>query len=332
MKKKSLNIKIPLLSIALLAASFVALFWSDLSAYVQAEEYGVEFLIGVSQCNLAEPYRAKMNADIAKAAEAYPNIKVIFTDAAQSNEKQISDIQYLVDSGIDLLIVSPNQSEPLTEAVAQAYDKVPVIVLDRELSGDEFSLFIGADNYAIGKQCAKNIVAALGEAGGNIIEITGLVGSAPAVLRSNGFYDEIARHPQFQIVASINADWLRDESYDRLFAWCQDNPDICVDAIYSQNDPMALGARWVMDSFSQHPAIVGIDGLPGKGNGIELVKQGTIYATCVYPTCGPEAIEYALKILNGEKLEEKYITLPFENVTQSTKNTVKNEYNHDTNN
>lgn len=324
MKKNTFNIKSTFLSVLLIVASLIALSWSNLSAHLRAEEYGVEYLIGVSQCNLAEPYRAKMNFDISQAAQNHPNLKVIFTDAAQSNEKQISDIQYLMDMGIDLLIVSPNESEPLTDAIAQAYQEVPVIVLDRELSGNDFTLFIGADNYVIGQQCAKNIIAALGETGGNLIEITGLVGSTPTVLRSNGFYDEIARHPAYQVVASISGNWLRDEAYDELSAWCRDNPDIRIDAIYSHNDPMALGARWVMDNCGQKPIIVGIDGLPGEGNGIELVQQGIIDATCVYPTCGAEAIEYALKILNGEQIEEKHITLPFQNITKPPSAGAKN--------
>lgn len=316
MKKKAFNLRTAVLSLLLFVIIFVALFWSDLTAHIQADEYGVEFLIGVSQCNLAEPYRAKMNSDIVQAALAYPNVKVIFTDAAQSNEKQIHDIQYLIDLGIDLLIVSPNESEPLTDTIAKAYEKIPVIVLDREVSGDDFTLFIGADNYAIGQQCAQNIIAELGEQGGNIIEITGLVGSTPTMLRSNGFHDEISKHPEFRVIASISGDWLRDEAYDEISAWCQDNTDLQIDAIYSHNDPMALGARWIMDDYGKNPIIVGIDGLPGEGNGVEMVEHGIIDATCVYPTGGAESIEYALKILNGESIEDKYITLPFQNITR----------------
>ena len=106
-----------------------------------------KFLIGMSQANKGEPWRQAMNDQIAAAAAQYPELEVVFADAAQNNAKQVADVENFIQQGIDLLIISPNEAAPLTDVVAKAYDQgIPVIVLDRNVNGDKFTMWIGADN------------------------------------------------------------------------------------------------------------------------------------------------------------------------------------------
>src|SRR4051812_18077275 len=92
------------------------------------------FVIGVSQCNLGEPWRAQMNDDIAKAAASHPELKLVFKDASNDALTQRHHVEELVSQGIDLLIISPKESAPLTKPVSEAFKKgIPVIVLDREV-------------------------------------------------------------------------------------------------------------------------------------------------------------------------------------------------------
>src|SRR5262249_10871323 len=124
------------------------------------------FVIGMSQCNLGEPWREQMNADVTRAAAAHPNLKVVFKDAQNDSLTQRSQVEELVGQGIDLLIISPKEAAPLTRPVAEAYEKgVPVIVLDRAVEGDKFTTFIGADNKKIGREAGKWIAKALGGKG-----------------------------------------------------------------------------------------------------------------------------------------------------------------------
>ena len=110
-----------------------------------------KYVIGMSQANRAEPWREAMDSQIAAAAAAYPEFEVVFQDAAQDNADQVSDVENLLTQGIDLLIISPNEAAPLNDAVKAAWDAcVPVIVLDRNLVDPNYSMFIGADNVAIG--------------------------------------------------------------------------------------------------------------------------------------------------------------------------------------
>ena len=112
----------------------------------------------MSQANKGEPWRQAMNDQIAAAAAQHPELEVVFADAAQNNAKQVADVENFLQQGIDLLIISPNEAAPLTDVVAKAYDKgIPVIVLDRKVNGDKYTMWIGADNMLIGKKAGEFI-------------------------------------------------------------------------------------------------------------------------------------------------------------------------------
>ena len=120
--------------------------------YPQQDSY----LIGMSQANEGEPWRQAMNDQIAAAAAAHPEFEVVFADAAQNNAKQVADVENFLQQGIDLLIISPNEAAPLTDVVAEVCaEGVPVIVLDRKVNGDQFTMWIGADNEEIGQRAGS---------------------------------------------------------------------------------------------------------------------------------------------------------------------------------
>jgi ABC-type sugar transport system substrate-binding protein len=286
------------------------------------EGYEMDYVIGVSQCNLGEPWRIKMNEDIINEASKYDNIQLVLLDAAQNNDKQIEDIQTLLKLGVDLMIISPNEAEPLTKAVNEANDQVPVILLDRNISNDGYTLFIGADNYTIGEQIGHYIIEQSKDQKVTILEIKGLAGSAPTVARSEGFYNAIAPYNNLKIVKSIEADWLRDKAENEL----SNDLLLNVDYIYAHNDPMALGAYYAYQKEKSLPVFIGIDGLGGAEGGLSLVKKGILDSTFTYPTGGQEAIEYALKILNKETIEEKNIPLNSIHITSENINAYLKDY------
>src|SRR5690606_28469560 len=110
------------------------------------------YTIGMSQANKGEPWRQAMNDQIEAAAAQYDNIEVVFADAAQDNAKQVADVEGFIQQGVDLIIISPNEAAPLTDVVASACaEGIPVIVLDRKVNGDQFTMWIGADNTVIGE-------------------------------------------------------------------------------------------------------------------------------------------------------------------------------------
>lgn len=267
------------------------------------------FLIGMSQCNLGEPYRVAMNDQIAAAAEQYPEFEVVFADAAQDNSKQVSDVENFITQKVDLLIISPNEAKPLTAVVKKAYDAgIPVIVLDRKVDGDAYTQFIGGDNKAIGKAAGDYVNKLLGEKGGKVVEIKGLEGATPQQERHDGFMEGIKDNPNIEIIYSQSCDWLRDKAVTVMEAALQANPEI--DVVFSHNDPGAIGAYIAAQNAGRESEMkfIGIDGLPTPDGGIQEVINGKLEATYVYPTCGPEAIESAYKLLvKGETLDKEWI-------------------------
>ncbi|MFC0509016.1 substrate-binding domain-containing protein [Micromonospora costi] len=259
---------------------------------------GKDFLIGMSQANNAEPYRQVMNDDVTNAAKSVPGFKVVVSDAAQDNSKQVADVENFLSQGINLLIISPNEAKPLTAVVKKAYDQgIPVIVLDRKVEGDAYTAFIGGDNVAIGRAAGEYYAKTLLPQGGKVVEISGLPGSTPAAERAQGFREGIASNPKIEIVASQTAEWLREKGQSVMDAMLKANPDI--DAVYSHNDPMAEGAYLAAKAAGKETAIkfTGIDALPVPSGGIKAVEQGRLQATFQYPTGGREAIDMAKKIL-----------------------------------
>lgn len=263
------------------------------------------WVIGMSQCNLGEPWRVQMNADVKAAATSHTELKVIFQDAQNDTLKQRAHIEEFVAAGVDALIISPKEAAPLTPPVARAYKAgIPVIVLDRRVVGDQFSVFIGADNKRIGRAAGKWIVETLGRKG-NVVELKGLMTSTPGQDRHSGFRDGIAGS-ELQVIFEADMQWLepnaRKEMESALARFEK------IDLVYGHNDPAAHGAWLAARSAGRQDAIkfVGIDGLAHEGQA--YVKQGILAACFEYPTGGREAIESALKLLKGETVARE-ITL-----------------------
>ena len=280
---------------------------------VSAAEKKDKYVIGMSQCNLGEPWRVAMNDQIAMAAEKHPEFEVIFADAAQDNSKQIADIENFVQMGVDLIITSPNEATPLTNAVSAAYDAgIPVILLDRKIDGDKYTQFIGADNVDMGRIAGEYVADTLLPDGGKVCEIKGLEGTSGGIDRDNGFREGIKKNDKIEIVAVNNADWLREKAITVAEEMLQTNDEI--DLFLALNDPMAEGAYIAAKNAGREGDIlfVGFDGLPTPDGGIRSVMDGRLSMTQVYPTGGTEAIESAYQLLVEGKEIDKTLTLTSE--------------------
>lgn len=308
MNKKAISILLTAaMGVSVLAAGTVT---------VSAAEKKDKYVIGMSQCNLGEPWRVAMNDQIAMAAEKYPEFEVIYADAAQDNSKQIADIENFVQMGVDLIITSPNEATPLTNAVSAAYDAgIPVILLDRKIDGEKYTQFIGADNVDMGRIAGEYVADTLLPDGGKVCEIKGLEGTSGGIDRDNGFREGIKKNDKIEIVAVNNADWLREKAITVAEEMLQTNDDI--DLFLALNDPMAEGAYIAAKNAGREGDIlfVGFDGLPTPDGGIRSVMDGRLSMTQVYPTGGAEAIESAYQLLVEGKELEKTLTLTSEIVT-----------------
>ncbi|HSK09159.1 MAG TPA: substrate-binding domain-containing protein [Vicinamibacterales bacterium] len=272
-------------------------------------------LVGFSQCNLGEPWRVAMNAEVVERATDFPGLQIVFADAQQDNARQVADVENFLRQQVDLLMISPNEAKPLTPIVRRVFEAgIPVIVLDRAIEGDSYTVFVGADNREIGRQAGEHIAALL-NGKGRIVEIRGLPGSPPAIDRSRGMREAIARHPGLQIVHDPVANWLREEAMAQMEMVLAAQPRI--DLVYAHNDPMAMGAYLAARAKGRDREMkfIGIDALPGLDGGKQAVADGKLDATFVYPTGGRQAVELADRILRGEQVPRR-VVLPTEKVAR----------------
>lgn len=263
------------------------------------------WILGFSQCNLGEPWRVQMNADVKKAADGEPRVKVIYKDAQNDTLRQRSHIEEYVSQGVDAIIISPKEVS-LRDPIAKAFRAgIPVIILDRAVDGDEFTQFIGADNKIIGEAAGRWIAKRLGGKG-NVVELKGLQTTIPGHDRNTGFRKGI-EGTDIKIVFEADMKWLEPNARKEMESALSRFEDIQL--VYAHNDPGAHGAWLAAKAAGREKDIifVGIDGLPQEGQ--QYVKQGVLGASFEYPTGGKEAIENAVKILGGEKAEKK-IVLP----------------------
>jgi ABC-type sugar transport system substrate-binding protein/AraC-like DNA-binding protein/CheY-like chemotaxis protein/nitrogen-specific signal transduction histidine kinase len=266
-----------------------------------------KFKIGFSQTGFNDDWRKSMNEAMKIQVGFYPELELKILDSEDNIDKQIKDIEQLISEKVDILIVSPIKSKPITPIVEKVFKSgIPVLIVDRKTDGDNYTAFLGGDNYEVGIN-AGNYLASLSNEEKKIIEIKGLTGSSPSLERSLGFHDVINSAPNLEVIKTIQGNWESYSIKDSLHEALDDIKDI--DYIFVHNDRMALGAWEIVKEkkLLNQIKIVGVDGLNGPNGGIQLVKDQKLLATILYPTGGDEAIQLALKILNGERVAKNNI-------------------------
>ena len=263
------------------------------------------YVIGVSQCSV-DIWREKQNAELRMGAYLQENVELRFAAAYDSDERQIEQIDSLVKSGVDLLIVAPNQVATISPAIDRAFDQgIPVIVFERKTNSQKFTAFISADNYEMGRIMGEYIVSRL-KGRGRVLEIKGLAGSSPAIERHNGFMEALKNAPDIEVVASLQGDWTEPRAHTIVSQWLAAHPDTPVDLVFGMNDRSAIGARTAfIEAGCQLPLFCGIDGLPGENGGIRQVRDSILDASYIYPTHGDQVLQLGIDILEGKPYEKE---------------------------
>ena len=263
------------------------------------------YVIGVSQCS-ADIWREKQNAELRMGAYLQDDVELRFAAAYDSDERQIQQIDSLVASGINLLIVAPNQVATISPAIDRAFDQgIPVIVFERKTNSRKYTAFMSADNYEMGQVMGRYIVSRL-KGNGHVLEIKGLAGSSPAIERHNGFVDALKNAPGIEVVGSVQGDWTEPRAHIAVRQWLAAHPDTSVDLVFGMNDRSATGARTAfLETNRSLPLFCGIDGLPGENGGIRQVRDSILDASYIYPTHGDKVLQLAIDILEGKPYQKE---------------------------
>lgn len=263
------------------------------------------YVIGVSQCS-EDVWREKLNQELRVAALYYNNMDLDIASANDDVRLQTDQINRFVDKGVDLLIVAPGQVS-ISPAIDRAYEKgIPVIIFDRRTRSNKYTAYIGADNREIGASMGEYLAGALPK-GGRVVELCGLSSSSPAIERAEGFDSVVAVRPSIDIVAKLHADWTEQGGFRAMDSLLR-SPHPDFDCLFAHNDRMAMGARRAAQQHGldlQRIRFCGIDAMPQKGAGLELVKDGTLFASYIYPTRGDEVMRLAMNILEGKSYQRE---------------------------
>lgn len=287
--------------------NILMLFLASLILVSCKQKQGDKIKVGFSQAMTTDDWRKQMNISIKVEASLRPEVDLTIKDADNNVQNQIEDIEKFIADKVDVIIVSPIQSKPLTAVVEKSIKAgIPVLVVDRKIDGENYSAYLGADNIEIGRIAARYIISN-SKGSGKIIEITGASGSSPAYERSLGFNQIIAKNNRFEINGTIHGDWEKESVKVPLKTILEQNSDI--EYIFAHNDRMALSAWETAKTLGLEKKIkfLGVDGLNTVNGGIELVKSDVLDGTILYPTGGNEALKLALKMYNKEPISKNNI-------------------------
>lgn len=285
--------------------AYIAVLMAALALLASCTGGKKRYVIGVSQCS-EDVWREKLNQELRVAALYYNNMDLDIASANDDVRLQTDQINRFVDKGVDLLIVAPGQVS-ISPAIDRAYEKgIPVIIFDRRTRSNKYTAYIGADNREIGASMGEYLAGALPK-GGRVVELCGLSSSSPAIERAEGFDSVVAVRPSIDIVAKLHADWTEQGGFRAMDSLLR-SPHPDFDCLFAHNDRMAMGARRAAQEHGldlQRIRFCGIDAMPQKGAGLELVKDGTLFASYIYPTRGDEVMRLAMNILEGKSYQRE---------------------------
>lgn len=276
----------------------------------KAKTDGYDYLIGVSLTNVMEPWLSNLVQVISAKAEESKVVNLIFRDAAGNTNKQIQDIQSLMECGIDLLILSPDGSDALDEVMEEVFEEIPIVVAGVKPNTEAYTTVIQADDERIGRMAGEYILENLYAPGKNVVVIEGVENSPISSKRLKGFKETVQDEIPEEAIAYYYGDWLQDRAELRMKDYLvgSKKPDI----VFAFNDEMAYGAYQACQQLrvKEEAAFIGVDGFERETAGQNMVDRGILDATIRTPDFGALAYDTAMEILHGKEVQRNITIVP----------------------
>lgn len=267
--------------------------------------------VGMSLSTLNNPFFLQMR-DGAQAEADEAGVDLVVTDAQDDASQQADQIQNFISTGVAGIVINPVDSDAAGPPVGGANNAdIPVVAADRGVNGADVETLVASDNVEGGRLAAREVAEAIGEEG-RIAVLQGVPGTSASRERGSGFEEGIAEFPDIEVVAQQPADFDRSKGLDVMTNMLQGNGDI--DAVFAENDEMALGAAAALSSRGEEAVVIGFDGTP---EGLEAVGEGVLHASVAQQPAelGRVALRNAIAAVEGESLEET-VMVPVEVVTE----------------
>ncbi|GAP06424.1 monosaccharide ABC transporter substrate-binding protein, CUT2 family [Anaerolinea thermolimosa] len=261
-----------------------------------------DLVVGFAQVGAESEWRTGNTASIKEAAEEL-GVELIFADGQQSQENQIKAIRTFIAQQVDVIGVSPVVENGWDSVFQEARDAgIPIILVDRRANVDEslYATHLGSDFVEEGRNAAR-VMAKLLNGKGNIVELTGTTGSAPAIDRYKGFREIMQEYPEIHIIASVDGDFTRARGKEAMADLLKQYGSQ-INALYAHNDDMAIGAIKAIEEYGLQPGVdIKIVSIDAIRDAFQAMIDGKLNATVeCNPLLGPKFFELALKVVNGE--------------------------------
>ena len=282
-----------------------ALLSTPVSVSAQAQD-----TMAIVLSTLNNPFFVTMK-DGAEAKAEELGYKLIVLDSQNDPSKELSNIEDLTIRGVKAILINPTDSDAVSNAIRMANrSNIPVLTLDRGASRGDVVSHIASDNVIGGEMAGHFIMEKVGEKA-KVIQLEGIAGTSAARERGEGFMNAV-NGSGLELLASQPADFDRTKGLNVMENLLAANPD--VEAVFAQNDEMALGALRAVQASGKDVMIVGFD---GTDDGIAAVNRGLLGATVAQQPdlIGSLGIEIADKVLKGEKVDE-YVPVPLKIVSK----------------
>ncbi|MBP2033509.1 ribose transport system substrate-binding protein [Clostridium algifaecis] len=262
--------------------------------------------LGMIVSTLDNPFFVSMKSGAEKKAKSM-GYDLVVLNSRNDPATERSNVEDLVQQGVGAIIINPTDSDAVANSIKVANDsKIPVLTVDRQANGGKVVSFIASDNVKGGKMAAEFILNQLkGKANIKIVELQGTPGASASRDRGKGFHEVVDKKSNVKVVASQAADFDRQKGLSVMENIIQSKPEF--DAVFAQNDEMALGAVKALKSANKHVVVVGFD---GTSDGEKSVKAGDMTATVAQQPVleGETAIENAIKASKKQSVE-KYVPI-----------------------
>jgi len=269
--------------------------------------------VGFSQIGAESAWRTAETASVRNEA-ARRGVNLKFSDAQQKQENQLKALGTFIAQNVDAIILAPKVEdgwEPILKQVKAA--KIPVILVDRGVNVSDDSLYttlIASDFVAEGRMAGDWLAKKL-SARGDVVEIQGTTGAAPAIERKKGFEEALSKHHDMKISKSQSGDFNRagGKQVMEAFLKAAQGSNTKIDAVYAHNDDMALGAIQAIEEAGLKPGsdivVVSIDGVKAA---FEAMLSGKLNCSVeCNPLLGPAAFDAVGAALAGKPLPKKTI-------------------------
>jgi simple sugar transport system substrate-binding protein len=259
------------------------------------------------QLGAESDWRTANTASFKETAEQL-GFKLVFSDAQQKQENQISAMRACIQQGVDVIALPPVVEDGWETVLTEAKDAgIPVIVVDRSVSADKslYAAHIGSDMVLEGKKAAEEMNKLLPD-GGKIVELSGTTGSGAAIGRAKGFRE--ALNANIEIIDSQTGNFTTEEGKPVMEALLK-KYEGQIQGAFIHNDNVAIGAVEAMKAAGVKPGDIKIVSVDGTRGGFQLMIDGWVQADVeCNPLLGPQVAEMALKLINGEAIEAETLT------------------------